>query len=164
MTDWLFLFFLVPSGLHPSAAAAGKQAPAAASAKTGLTQLIDRNAKRYGLDTALVHAVIKVESNYNPKAVSIAGAIGLMQLLPETAADYGVESREALFDPEVNVKAGVRHLKRLLIKYKNLSHALEAYNAGEGVTKAFRKSGAYLETRKYVVRVIRYYRTYKQRR
>ena len=107
--------------------------------------------------------VVKVESNYNPKAVSTAGAIGLMQLMPKTAEDYGVTSREALFDPEINVKTGTRHLKRLLKKYKNISRALEAYNAGEGATKAFRKSGAYLETRKYVVRVIRYYQKYKQR-
>ena len=160
---WLLIPFLVLFGLHTNETAAMEQALSVAPTRGQLTPLINRTAKRYGLDAALVHAVIKVESNYNPKAVSNAGAVGLMQVMPKTAEDYGVTNREALFDPEVNIKTGTRHLKRLLKKYKNISHALEAYNAGEGVTAAFRKSGAYIETRKYVVRVIRYYRKYKQR-
>jgi soluble lytic murein transglycosylase-like protein len=159
----LLVFFLALYGLPVCATAAGEQAPAAVSNKQRYTSLIGRTAKRYGVDAALVHALIKVESNYNPEAVSRAGAIGLMQLLPETAADYGVESREALFDPAINVSAGTRHLKRLLKKYKNISHALAAYNAGEGSAVKFRRTGAYIETRKYVVSVIRYYQKYKKR-
>lgn len=158
------LLFLFLHGRSIFAMAAGEQAPAAASGRQRYTPLIDRTAKRYGVDAALVHALIKVESNYNPEAVSRAGAIGLMQLMPETAVDYGVESREALFDPAINVSAGTRHLKRLLKKYKNISRALTAYNAGEGSAAGFRRAGAYIETRKYVVRVIRYYRKYKKRR
>lgn len=163
MLGWLLLLLLVLSCFQIDAAETEAPSPSAASSKKHFTPLINRTAKRYGLDPALVHAVIKVESNYNPKAVSYAGAIGLMQVMPKTAEDYGVSSREALFDPGINIKTGTRHLKRLMKKYKNLSHALAAYNAGEGVTAAFRKSGAYTVTRKYVVRVIRYYRKYKQR-
>jgi soluble lytic murein transglycosylase-like protein len=160
---WLLIPLLALSCLPGGEMAAMEQAATTAPSRNRFTPLIDRIAKRYGLDAALVHAVVKVESNYNPKAISTAGAIGLMQLMPKTAEDYGVTSREALFNPEINVKTGTRHLKRLLKKYKNISRALEAYNAGEGVTKGFRKSGAYLETRKYVVRVIQYYQKYKQR-
>ena len=143
---------------------AGGQVPNAAANKRFYTPLIDSAAGRYGVDAALLHALIKVESNYDPMAVSRAGAIGLMQLMPETAVGYGVESREALFDPATNLDAGTRHLKRLLRKYKNISLALTAYNAGEGSAVRFRRTGAYTETRKYVVRVIRYYQIYKGRK
>jgi len=162
-SDWLFLFFLAVYCLPICATAAEEQTSGAASNKQRFTPLIERTAKRYGVEAALVHALIKVESNYNPDAVSRAGAIGLMQLLPGTAADYGVESREALFDPALNVRAGTRHLKRLLKKYKNISRALAAYNAGEGSAVRFRRTGAYTETRKYTVSVIRYYQKYKKR-
>ena len=74
-----------------------------------------------------------------------------------------MESREALFDPALNVSAGTRHLKRLLKKYKNINRALAAYNAGEGSAVRFRRTGAYTETRKYTVSVIRYYQKYKKR-
>lgn len=134
-----------------------------ASDVSGYDVIIERVAKRYKVEAALIRAVIKVESNFKPKAVSRAGAVGLMQLLPTTAAGYGVESREALFDPAVNIDIGTRHLKRLLRKYKNISRALKAYNAGEGRDAQFRKTGVYLETRKYTVSVIRYYWQYKKR-
>ncbi len=124
-----------------------------------LTPAIDRLARQYRVEPALVHAVIAAESGYNPRAVSPAGAIGLMQLLPATAREYGVED---LFDPIANLTAGTRHLSRLLRKYRNISHALAAYNAGEGAVKRYRRSVTYLETRKYVVRVIKYYWKFKQ--
>ncbi len=160
---WLILLFVVFYGLPIFDAVSGKQAPSGVSPKQRYTPLIDRSAKRYGVEAALVHALVKVESNYNPTAVSRAGAIGLMQLMPDTAAEYGVDSSDALYDPAVNVNAGTRHLKRLLRKYKNISQALAAYNAGEGSAVRFRRTGAYTETRKYVVRVIRYYQKYKKR-
>jgi soluble lytic murein transglycosylase-like protein len=116
-------------------------------------------AKRYGLEPALVDAVISAESGYDPAALSPAGAVGLMQLLPVTAAEYGVSD---LCDPVANLEAGTRHLARLLRKYRNISHALAAYNAGEGAMGAHRRSITYLETRKYVIRVIKLYRQYRQ--
>ena len=155
------LLMLAWHSISLHAMAAEEQIRNAAANKRLYTPLIDSAAKRYGVDSALLHALIKVESNYDPNAVSHAGAIGLMQLMPETAAGYGVESREELFDPATNLDAGTRHLKRLLRKYKNISLALTAYNAGEGSAVRFRRSGAYTETRKYVVRVIRYYQRYK---
>ena len=120
---------------------------------------IAKAAKKYKVDSALIHAIISAESAFNPNAVSPAGAIGLMQVLPETAAEYGVSD---LFDPITNINVGTRHLKRLLTKYKNISHALAAYNAGEGRVNRYRRAVPYLETRKYVVRVINFYMRYKK--
>ncbi len=162
-SGWQILLFLAIYGLPITDTVSQEKTSAAISHRQRYASLIDRTAKRYGVEAALVHALIKVESNYNPTAVSRAGAIGLMQLMPDTAAEYGVDSVDELYDPSVNVNTGTRHLKRLLKKYKNISHALAAYNAGEGSAVRFRRTGAYTETRKYVVRVIRYYQKYKQR-
>ena len=120
---------------------------------------IARIAQRYGVDSALVHAVISAESGYEPSVVSPAGAIGMMQVMPATAAQYGVKN---LYDPIVNIDVGTRHLKYLLRKYKNISHALAAYNSGEGTVQRHRRAVTYLETRKYVVRVINFYMRYKK--
>jgi soluble lytic murein transglycosylase-like protein len=109
----------------------------------------------------LVHALISAESGYDPKAISPAGAIGLMQLLPATANRYGVEQADALFDPRTNLTAGIRHLKVLLKKYRNISHALAAYNAGEGAVDRQRRHIMYLESRKFVVRAIKFYWRYQ---
>ena len=128
--------------------------------KKRLTPHIDRIARQYHIEPALIHAVISAESGYNPNAVSSAGAIGLMQVLPGTADDYGVKHQD-LYDPITNITTGTRHLRRLLIKYKNISHSLAAYNAGEGTSQRYRRAVPYLETRKYVVRVIKYYQYYK---
>jgi len=90
------------------------------------------------MDPLLVRAVIRVESNFDPKAVSPKGAAGLMQLMPETAMRYGVDNR---FDPTQNVDGGVRYLRDLMAMFDgNLSLALAAYNAGEGrVDRALRR-------------------------
>jgi len=128
--------------------------------KRTLRPMIDGIAKRHGVDKDLVHAVIAAESGYNPKAVSPAGAIGLMQVMPATAADYGVASADALFDPETNVKVGTRHLKRLISKYGSVGHAVAAYNAGEGAFEG-NKAMTYPETRRYAVQVIDFYRRSK---
>lgn len=124
-----------------------------------LKPLIDRTAKQYGVERALVHAVVAAESAYNAHAVSHAGAIGLMQVMPETAADYGVTDAKALFDPRVNVKTGTRHLKRLLGKYKNdYGRVIMAYNAGEGTVDRTNSNVTYAETLNYTAAVIRNYR------
>lgn len=116
-------------------------------------------AKRHGVEEALVKAVVAAESNYDAHAISHAGAIGLMQLMPPTAADYGVTSIDDLFDPQINLNTGTRHLKRLLRKYDNdYGRVIMAYNAGEGVVDRTNSRVTYLETLNYTEAVIRHYR------
>jgi hypothetical protein len=123
--------------------------------KTPFEKVIRAAAERYGMDADLIHCVIAVESNFNPKAVSSKKAGGLMQLLPQTAAQYGVKN---IFDPEENVNAGTRYLKDLLAKYHDLTLALAAYNAGpERVDQYGRRVPPYLETMKYVQRIAKSY-------
>ncbi|HUN62121.1 MAG TPA: lytic transglycosylase domain-containing protein [Candidatus Sulfotelmatobacter sp.] len=125
------------------------------SDKTPFEKIIRSAALRYNIDADLIHCVIAVESNFNPKALSPKKASGLMQLLPQTAALYGVKN---IFDPEENVNAGTRYLKELLEKYHNLTLALAAYNAGpERVDQYGRRVPPYLETMKYVQRIAKSY-------
>ena len=123
--------------------------------KTPFQKIIRAAAERYGIDADLIHCVVAVESNFNPKAVSPKNASGLMQLMPQTARQYGVKD---IFDPEENVNAGARYLKELLSKYRNLTLALAAYNAGpERVDQYGRRVPPYLETMKYVQRIAKSY-------
>ena len=122
------------------------------------SSIVEKAARIYGVDKALVHAVISAESGYNPQAVSRTGARGLMQLMPETARRYGVADP---FDPEENVRAGVRHLKELLAQFDgDVELAIAAYNAGPGaVVRAGNRVPPYPETERYVPRVMgRYHR------
>lgn len=116
---------------------------------------IEQAAARHNVDPNLVRSVIKVESNFNPNAVSRKGAMGLMQLMPSTARSLHVTNP---FDPEQNVDAGVRHLKHLLESYGgNVKLSLAAYNAGSGAVA--RSSGVphYSETQNYVRRITELY-------
>lgn len=109
-------------------------------------------AERYGVPERLVSAVIRVESAFNPRAVSSKGARGLMQLMPETASVLGVRNT---FDPYENIDGGVRHLRGLIERFSNnLPLALAAYNAGEKAVVAHRGIPPYPETRDYVTRVL----------
>jgi Transglycosylase SLT domain len=123
--------------------------------KTPFQKIIRAAAERYDMDADLIHCVVAVESNFDPKAVSPKNARGLMQLMPQTAAQYGVKD---VFDPEENVNAGTRYLKELLGKYHDLTLALAAYNAGpERVDRYGRRVPPYLETMKYVQRIAKSY-------
>jgi hypothetical protein len=130
--------------------------PEALTDKTPFQGVIRAAAEKYGLDADLLHCVIAVESNFDPKAVSPKNARGLMQLLPTTAAQFGVKD---IFDPTENVNAGARYLHDLLGKYRNnLTLALAAYNAGpERVDQYGHRVPPYLETMKYVQRIAKSY-------
>lgn len=112
--------------------------------------LISAAATRNGLDPDLVHAVIRAESNYEPRARSTRGARGLMQLMPDTLRTYRVRNA---FDPTANIEAGTRYLRTLLDRYP-LDRALAAYNAGEGAVIRYGGIPPYPETRSYVSRVM----------
>ena len=115
---------------------------------------IDAAAARHGLSRELIAGVIRAESNFDVHAVSPAGAQGLMQLMPETARELGVENP---FDIRENIDAGTRYLKQMLRLFGNdLEKALSAYNAGPGTVRRFNGSVPYAETRQYVERVISY--------
>lgn len=129
--------------------------------KLPLLQLVEHSSAQHGVDAALVHAVIRAESNFNVRAVSPKGAQGLMQLMPATALRYGVSDT---FDPVQNIEAGVRHLAMLLKLFQNdVRLALAAYNAGE---KAVITHGygipPFRETLQYVPRVLGYYDRYRE--
>jgi Transglycosylase SLT domain len=116
---------------------------------------IDQAASRHNVDPSLVRAVIKVESNFNPNAVSRTGAMGLMQLMPQTARQLNVVNP---FDPQQNVDAGVRHLKRLMENYGgDVRLSLAAYNAGAGAVARSAGVPHFRETRAYVRRITQLY-------
>jgi soluble lytic murein transglycosylase-like protein len=121
---------------------------------------IQTAARAANVDPALIHAVISAESGYNPSARSSAGAVGLMQLMPETAARYSVTNR---LDPEQNIRGGTRYLGDLLLMFNNdLRLALAAYNAGENaVVKYGNRVPPYRETVEYIPRVMAYYWRYR---
>jgi soluble lytic murein transglycosylase-like protein len=112
--------------------------------------IIQKVSAEQGMDVKLVRAVIQVESAYQPRARSPRGAIGLMQIMPSTAHQYGVTN---LYDPALNIEAGIKHLKSLLNRFP-LTLALAAYNAGEVAVERFRGVPPYPETRNYVSRVL----------
>lgn len=125
--------------------------------------LIEEAARNADLDPALVHAVIAVESGYNPAARSVKGAIGLMQVLPETAARYGVAN--PAISPEENLRAGTRYLSYLMTLFDNrIELALAAYNAGEyAVQRHGHRIPPYRETQNYVPAVLAKYRRLQER-
>lgn len=132
------------------------------SSKPEFSDMIRRHSTSYRLEEALVKAVIKAESDYNPRAVSRKGAIGMMQLLPSTARDMSV--RDPL-NPEENIRGGSRYLRLMLDQFdNNIELALAAYNAGPNAVKKHGGIPPYEETRTYVKRVKRYLEHYRQER
>ncbi|WP_406676484.1 lytic transglycosylase domain-containing protein [Moorella sp. ACPs] len=122
------------------------------SPASGFKDLISRVAARYNLPAALLQGVVAVESGFNPRAVSAAGAMGLMQLMPATARALGVTDP---FNPEANLDGGARYLRQLLDRFQgDLTLALAAYNAGPGAVKRYGGVPPYRETQAYIQKVL----------
>jgi soluble lytic murein transglycosylase-like protein len=146
-----------PRSGSPAAAAAVPANPSRAQryTKTDIDRIVQIAAERHKVDPALIRAVIQHESDWNPNAVSRAGAQGLMQLMPATAEQHGVGD---VFDPEQNINAGARHLRILLERYNgDLDKALAAYNAGEGAVRRAGGVPRIRETQNYVAKVTNTY-------
>jgi soluble lytic murein transglycosylase-like protein len=120
------------------------------TAPAEIAKIVAEMSATHQVDPLLVHSVIQVESNYNPNAVSLAGAQGLMQLMPETARDMGVADS---FDPRQNIEGGVKYLKMLQSQYRDERLVLAAYNAGPAAVQKYGQIPPYPETREYVERV-----------
>jgi len=125
--------------------------PIATAAALPYADLVAEVARAAGVPAKLVHAVIQVESNYQERARSPKGAMGLMQLMPDTARQYAVADP---YDPRANIQAGTQHLRSLMDRYP-LNLALAAYNAGAAAVDRFRGIPPYAETRDYVARILK---------
>jgi soluble lytic murein transglycosylase-like protein len=125
--------------------------------QTRYESVILEAARTYNIDHTLIKAVIKAESNFNPRAISPKGARGLMQIMPHNFKELGIYNP---FDPRQNIMAGTLYLRRLVNKFDNLSLALAAYNAGPTVVSTYNNIPPYKETQDYVRRVLRYYKYY----
>lgn len=124
-----------------------------------LEEAVARYAEEYRLSPALLMAVMKAESDFNPTIISKAGAVGLMQLIPETAIRHGVRN---LYDTRENIAGGAKHLRYLLDRFHgNIRLALAAYNAGERKVDRYRQIPPFKETRTYVKKVMGFYRDYR---
>ena len=122
--------------------------------------IISEFSKKYQIEFAIIKAMIRVESGFNPNAISRKGAKGLMQLMPETALRMNVSN---VFNPKENIEGGVRYFKYLLSLFNNdLRLSLAAYNAGENIVAQLGTIPPYRETVDYVRKVLNYYRSYKQ--
>jgi hypothetical protein len=122
-----------------------------------ISSLVEQTADRHQVDPQLVDAIIKVESQYDPTALSYKGAMGLMQLIPETAQRFGVANP---FDPKDNIEGGVSYLKHLLDMFGgDLPRSLAAYNAGEGAVQRSGGVPSYAETQAYVRKVTHIYQS-----
>lgn len=159
-TDERYSVLIAEPAVAAVPVAAMPKAKSGLAGKAGYDQVVDEVSRTYGLESALLHAVISVESSYNPNAVSSKGAAGLMQLMPQTAKRYGVADA---FDPRQNLNGGARYLRDLLRLFNNdTSLALAAYNAGEhAVMKHGNRIPPYRETLNYVPRVLGFYQRYQ---
>jgi soluble lytic murein transglycosylase-like protein len=144
---------IAESVVPPHVVGADAPAPAAQPADypAGIDAAVERIAAEHSLPAQLIHSVIKVESNYNPHAVSSKGALGLMQLIPSTARRFGVSDA---FNPIQNIQGGAKYLRYLLDLFDNsYPLALAAYNAGEGAVVQYGGIPPFAETQNYVVLV-----------
>lgn len=136
--------------------------PIEAGGREDFRPAINAAARRYRVDPALIEAVIQVESNFDPNAVSRAGATGLMQLMAKTAAHYDVNNR---FNPYENIRGGVAHLRDLMDRYdEKLPLVLAAYNAGSTAVTRYHGIPPYPETRRYIQKVMKAHGEFKRYR
>ncbi len=113
--------------------------------------LIESIAEDYGLESSLIHSIIRTESNYDANAVSSKGAVGLMQLMPETAEKYGVRD---LYDPRQNIVGGVKYLRDLIDSFdRKTDYVLAAYNAGHNAIKKYGGIPPFAETKRFIQKV-----------
>jgi hypothetical protein len=139
----------------PSSPAPSPVPSSSSDSPNAYVDIIYSACNRHGVDPALVHAIVKVESDFNPYAMSKKGAMGLMQLMPQTAAEMKVGNS---FNPNDNIDGGVKYLRYLIDRYEgNLSLALAAYNSGETAVKKWGTIPPYRETQNYVQRILRIY-------
>jgi hypothetical protein len=139
----------------PQASTPSKNTISSTNMPSAYLDIIQTACNRHGVDPALVHALVKVESDFNPYALSRKGAMGLMQLMPQTALDMNVQNS---FSPNDNVDGGVKYLRYLIDRYEgNLSLALAAYNSGETAVKKWGTIPPFKETQNYVQRVLGLY-------
>jgi soluble lytic murein transglycosylase-like protein len=137
--------------LGPSTALPPIQLTKLANKNTGFDDIVDQAASAFNLPAKLIKSVIEKESNFNPNAVSSAGASGLMQLMPATARGLGVKN---IFDPAENIFAGAKYLRQMMDKYSNnIELALAAYNAGPGNVDKYGGIPPFKETQNYVKKV-----------
>lgn len=150
-------FYFCPSHFSSPGNAARPEGLTRFPASTPYADMAHMTAEHYGVDPKLVHAIISVESGWDPRAVSRKGAQGLMQLMPQTAARYGVRD---VFDPLENIEGGARYLRDLLHEFNgDLRLALAAYNAGGEAVRHYRGIPPYPETQEYVRAVLAAYRS-----
>lgn len=127
----------------------------AVSADGNINNMIEQSAHKYGVDPKLVNAVARTESNYSTNAVSEAGAVGIMQLMPETAASLGVND---IYNPRDNIEGGTKYIKQLLNTFDgDVPKAVAAYNAGPQAVKTYNGIPPYSETKNYVKKVLDLY-------
>ncbi|HEX9021535.1 MAG TPA: lytic transglycosylase domain-containing protein [Nitrospirota bacterium] len=139
----------------PRAAAPAAAPISSSNIPSAYLDIINAACGRHGIDPALVHAIVKVESDFNPFALSRKGAMGLMQLMPQTAVDMNVRNT---FNPDENIDGGVRYLRYLIDRYEgNLPLALAAYNSGETAVKKWGTVPPFPETQNYVQKILKIY-------
>lgn len=150
--------FEAASSREPDAAQQPTTAPPPISSTnipSAYLDIITKACDRHGVDPSLVHAIVKVESDFNPYALSRKGAMGLMQLMPQTAVEMNVKNS---FNPMENIDGGVKYLRYLIDRYEgNLSLALAAYNSGETAVKRWGTIPPFKETQNYVQRILKIY-------
>jgi soluble lytic murein transglycosylase-like protein len=131
-------------------------AASAADLRKLYNPIVKKAAEKHRIDQELVHVVIRAESNYDPFAISSAGAMGLMQLMPATARQYGVNN---VFDPAQNIEGGVRYLKDLVRLYNGQTRlVLAAYNAGQEAVRKYKGIPPYPETKNYIAGIMKSYK------